>query len=496
MGLIFTRERIAGSPHMKEIWTYITRRWNDECGYRRILVMAFPLILSTSAWAIQHFVDRMFLTWHSPEAIAASMPAGMLSFTIMSLFIGTANYVTTFVAQYHGAGRDDRIGPSVWQGIYVALIAGVVHLLFIPAAAPFFQWVGHGETIQEMETIYFQILCLGALPQVASGAFSGFFAGRGKTSPVMWVNIAAMAVNLILDYALIFGHFGFPALGVKGAAIATALAPCASCAIFLILLAPPRYEKKYRTLSGWRLDIPLFARIMRYGLPNGMGFLIEMIGFTAFILLVGRLGTIELAATNVAFNINNLAFLPMIGFGTTISILVGQSLGRDRVDLATRSVYSGAHLTFFYMISIAAAYAFIPGLFLWPFAAQADATAFAPIREMSVVLLKFVAAYCFFDTMNIIFSAGIKGAGDTRFAMYLGISYSIFGLAIPTYIILGPLGMGIYAAWTVITLNICLLGLIFFARFLGGKWKEMRVIEATHPTIHYPAPGKQDRGTL
>ena len=474
---------------MMKLLVIIRNRWSIECGYRRVLFLAFPLILSTSAWAVQHFVDRMFLTWHSPEAIAASMPAGMLSFTIMSLFIGTASYVTTFVAQYHGAGQDERIGPSLWQGLYVALIAGLVHLLFIPAAAPFFTWIGHGPKIQEMETIYFQILALGAFPQVASAAFSGFFAGRGRTRPVMWINIAATAVNLVLDYALIFGHFGFPALGIKGAAIATVLAASTSFIIFLVLLARPHNERTYRTLSGWRFDPSLFGRIMRYGLPNGVGFFIDMIGFTAFVLLVGRLGTVELAATNVAFNINNLAFLPMMGFGTAISVLVGQNLGKDRPDLAVRSVYSGAHLTFLYMITIAAAYALIPDLFLWPFAAQADTAAFTPIREMAVVMLKFVAAYCLFDTLNIIFSAGIKGAGDTRFAMYLGIFYSIFGLAIPTYLVLGPLGMGIYAAWTVVTVDVSLLGLVFLARFQGGKWKNMRVIDVTHPVLTGPTPG-------
>src|SRR5271169_2838719 len=110
----------------------LTHRWNAEGGYRQILVIASPLILSTGSWSLQHFVDRMFLAWYSPESLAASTPAGILNYTVMSLFIGTAGYVSTFVAQYHGAGRPERIGPSVWQGIYISAIGAIAMALLIP----------------------------------------------------------------------------------------------------------------------------------------------------------------------------------------------------------------------------------------------------------------------------------------------------------------------------------------------------------------------------
>ena len=92
---------------------------------------------------MQHFVDRMFLTWYSPETIAAAMPAGMLNFTIISIFMGTAGYVSTFVAQYYGAGRYHRIGPALWQGIYISLIGYVLLLLAAPLVAGIFPWAGH-----------------------------------------------------------------------------------------------------------------------------------------------------------------------------------------------------------------------------------------------------------------------------------------------------------------------------------------------------------------
>lgn len=463
---------------LEKIVRYFVKRWSSEGGYRQVLSIAVPLILSTGAWSIQHFVDRMFLTWYSPESIAAAMPAAMLNFTIMSLFLGTAGYASTFTAQYYGSGQHSKIGPLLWQGVYIALIGGIVHLVLIPLAGPIFRSVGHDPLVQQYEIIYFQVLCLGATPAIASSALSGFFSGRGKSWPIMWINILATIVNIILDYLLIFGKFGFPEMGIKGAAIATVISTCFSFSILLFLISRPIHEQRYRTLKGWVFDRSLFSRLMYFGFPSGVQFFLSMVGFTAFVLLIGRLGVVQLVATNIAFNINTLAFMPMMGFGIAISVLVGQYLGKNRPDLAERSVYSSFHLTFFYMASMATAYLLIPSIFVEPFASQADPVSFIPIREIAITLLRFVAVYSLFDTLNVVFAAAIKGAGDTRFVMFvIAITSSIF-LVVPTYIALVLFRAGIYAGWTIASIYVSMLGFIFLFRFLRGKWKSMRVIES------------------
>jgi len=460
-----------------KVHQHIIRRWNRPGGYREVLTLAVPLILSTGAWSVQHFVDRMFLTWYSPETIAAAMPAGILNFTVMSLFIGTASYVGTFVAQYYGSKQMDRIGPALWQGVYIAFIAGIVHLLMIPLAEDIFRIIGHETIVQQSEVIYFQMLCLGAMPLVASSAFSGFFTGRGKTWPVMWINVLATVINLTLDYLLIFGRGGFPELGIKGAGIATSISACFSCLFYVLLILRPTYNRRYNTIRGWRLDSDLFTRLMKFGLPSGIQFFLDILGFTLFILLIGRLGTINLAASNIAFNINTLAFMPMIGIGIAISIMVGQYLGKQQPELAETSTYAGFQLTTVYMGTIALLYALVPDIFLAPFAAQADPESFETIRRIAVVLLRFVAIYSLFDTMNIIFASAIKGAGDTRFVMYMITLVSAIVLVIPSYIALAIFDMGLYACWSFATVYIIVLGVIFLIRFRGGKWKSMLVIE-------------------
>jgi len=451
-------------------------RWGRESGYRDVLALAIPLILSRGAMSIQHFVDRVFLTWHSPEAVAAAFAGGMLSFLVLTLFIATAGYTSTFVAQYHGAGREDRVGPAVWQGMYVAVVGGAVHLLLIVPAGSVFRLIGHAGLV-EHETAYFRILCLGAGPAIGSAAMSGFFSGRGRPWPTVVVTGLQTSLNMILDYGLIFGKWGLPALGAEGAAVATVISACFSCVLYAGLIMRRRYDSVYRTWRGRMLDVTLFARLLRFGLPYGVQFCLDVGGFVVFALLVGRLGTTSLAATTITFNINSLNFLPMVGFGVAVSVLVGRHLGENRPDLAARSVYSALHLTVLYTAALGALFVVVPGVFLKLFGARADPESFAALRQTVIVLLRFVAAYCVFDGVCIVMASALRGAGDTRFVMVLAIVVSALVLVLPNIIALGVLNASVYVAWTFVAAYIITLSFGLVARFLGGKWRSMRVIE-------------------
>ena len=199
-------------------------RWTADGGYRPLLAVAVPLIISNGAFSVQQFIDRMFLAWFSPEAMAAATPSGILNFTIMSLFINTVSYASTFVAQYHGAGRIERIGPVIRQTVYLSLAGAVIMAAVAPLATPIFRLAGHGPAIAPLEIRYFQILCLGSVFPILTAGLSGFYAGQGRTWPVMWINLEVTGLNVILDYWLIFGGFGLPPMGIAGAAIATVAA--------------------------------------------------------------------------------------------------------------------------------------------------------------------------------------------------------------------------------------------------------------------------------
>jgi MATE family multidrug resistance protein len=455
--------------------------WSRPAGYRAVLHLAVPLVLSTSSWSIQHFVDRMFLCWYSPKAMAAALPSGFLAFTLTSFFMGTASYANTFVAQYHGAGQPRRLGPAIWQAVYFSIAAGMLLPVFYPFARTIFRLVGHEPVVQELESRYFRIMMLGAGFSIYTSAVSSLFTGLGRNWPVMWVNAGVTAVNIVLDYAMIFGHWGFPEWGIDGAAWATIIANAAGATAFSILAFSRRNERQYATRSGRRFDRELFGRLMRFGAPSGVEFMLDISAFTFFLFIVGRIGTVELAASNLALQINSLAFLPMMGFGIATTTLVGQWLGSDKPRLAARAAWSAFGMTFAYMATVAALYVIAPSWFIGPFAAKSDAAEFGVVRPMATAILRFVAVYCLFDTMNVIFASALKGAGDTRFVMYCSVGLAWTVMVIPTWIVSKRAGGGIYSAWVFLSAYVILLGFAFLFRFLRGKWRTMRVIET--PTV-------------
>ena len=213
----------------------LRHRWRGPGGCGQVLRVAFPLIVSMGAHTVQMFVDRIFLTWHNVDEMTAAMPAGITSFAITALVMGTVGYVSTFVAQYTGADRPQRVGPAVWQAIFCAIFGGVVLLARIPAAPYIFDWFGHDQAVRTHEIIYFQLLSVNTVPMLICVAISGFFTGRGKTWIVMFVNIAAVVVNIVLDWCWIFGRAGFPEWGIAGAAWATIVATCFGAVIYILL---------------------------------------------------------------------------------------------------------------------------------------------------------------------------------------------------------------------------------------------------------------------
>jgi MATE family multidrug resistance protein len=440
------------------------------------LRLALPLVVSTASWTMMNFIDRMFLCWYSTEAMAATLPAGMLHFTILCFPLGVAAYVNTFVAQYQGANRPGRIGAAVWQGVWVGVIAIPVFLATIPFAPAIFRLAGHSPDVAGLEATYYQTVAFGAGGAVIAGALSSFFTGRGQTSVVMLVSCTTALVNVVLDYAWIFGRFGFPAMGIAGAGIATAVAEWCGAAIYWRLMERPAYREVYQLRAGRRFDRALFARLLRYGGPNGLQMLVEVSGFTLFLLLVGRLGSGAMAATTLAFNVNSVAFVPMLGMGVAVATIVGQQLGRNRPNMAARATWTALWMAMAYMGAFAVLYVAVPDVFLMGHAARVAPEQFVVLRDQTVVLLRFVAAYCLFDALNLTFVSAIKGAGDTRFVLLANL------ILTPTPVLAAWVGVaffgwGLIWCWIVLTGWVVALGLVFMTRFLQGRWRTMRVIE-------------------
>jgi multidrug resistance protein, MATE family len=455
------------------------QRWSQPKGYREVLAISLPLVASMGSITLMQFTDRIFLSNYSLEAIAAALPAGIASFTSIAFFMGVANYTNAFVAQYTGAGAYRRVGASLWQGIYFSFMAALFLASLYFLSEKLFDFIGHSPDIQTLEVKYFNILTLGGGLVVLGSAMACFYTGRGITRVVMLVHMAGALINIPLDYCLINGVGPFPEMGITGAAIATLIAYASVVAMLAVLIFSKGNRKRFATWQARAFDRDLFGRLMRYGLPSGFQFFLEIFGFTFFIQMLGRLGDLELAASNIVLSIESLSFLPMVGFHIGNATLVGQAVGRGCPEEGVYATTSALHITLAYMILVAGLFVLAPGPLLSLFrASHYSSEHYGEIMKLGVILLRFVAVFCFFDALNLIFSAAIKGAGDTRFIMWTIAVLSLGVMIVPVYIAVEVMGRGIYTAWTLATIYVCALGIAFMLRYRQGKWKKMRVIEA------------------
>jgi MATE family multidrug resistance protein len=446
-------------------------------GSRELLALALPLVVSQSFMTVQVFVDTILLAWHDQREMAASFPAVMWFWLPFGLLQVTAGYVSTFVAQYTGAGRPGRVGPAVWQGVHFAALGGLLFLLMVPAAPVLIAVGGHTKALQALELTYLRCLCFAALPMLVMAAVNGFFSGRGQTWTVLGIEAAGTAVNVVLALVLVFGRAGFPELGIAGAGLATVAGSWVSAVLALGLLLRPQYRAEYNTLGGWRPEPALFGRLMKYGGPAGAQVFLDVLVFHVFVQLVGRLGEAEAGATTLTVRLNMVAFLPMMGLAQAVSILVGQRLGADRPDLAERSAYTGLRWVFGYMCGVASAYLLIPSVLVGLFEGGRDPQRFAAVAAIVPRLLACAAVYSLADAVNVTFSFALRGAGDTRFVSLLTFALAWPIMVIPTFLVVQS-GASIHWAWAFATAYIVAMAACFSLRFRSGRWKVMRVIES------------------
>jgi len=452
---------------------------NKTRHYREVLRVCLPLVISLSATVIMEFTDRVFLANYSLDAISAALPAGITSYLPIAFFGGVGGYAGVFIAQYVGRGDEQKIGCVLWQGIYFTLASGLVlWLLGVFAAKPLFALAGHPEEVRRLEEIYFSVLCRGAILHVAMVTLATFFTGRGLTRPVMLITFLGVVINIPLDYALIFGRWGLPEMGIKGAAIATVIAWGINAACLAGFIFTKANNRRFGVFKNLRLDREIFLRLMRFGVPGSLQFTMDILAFTLFILLVGRIGLAELAATNIVMSINALAFMPSMGASQGVSVLVGQALGRGKPELASEYVADGCRLLLLYILLVDLIFVFAPDFVLSPFLAAGQAADMhQTVLLHSRQLLHIVAAYLFFDALYMVFSGALRGAGDTRFMMLAIAAVSPFCLVLPVYIGIEYLEIGVGTAWLWVLFFVTVLFTLSFLRFQHGAWKKMLVIE-------------------
>lgn len=458
---------------------------------RGLLGLALPLAAGMGVGFLLHFINRLMLGWYSPEALAASHPAGMVAWTFQGFFVVSAGFVGTFAAQHHGAGEDDEAGAMLWPALWLGLMATVVTVALIPARHLLTIPFGIKDPVVAAgmsELLGWYLAETG--PIVLMSALSGFIGGLGRTRLVFWLSAAACLVSIALNRWLIFGGFGVPALGISGAGLATLGTSLLFMTIWASLVLRGPVAARFGTWRQRHAERTRLLRFARFSLPRGATEILEMVAFLVFSAAITRLSTAELNASNIAFQIYLLVLVPFIGFGQGLAIAIGQCLGAGRADLAWRTSRVAIALVLPILALIAAAFALLPGqlMGIYSFAgpgadaatqARWDAVVTAGIPVMQVLALGIVG-----DGLHWVFRMTLVGAGDTRWPLVAMVSAAIVTLSIPVWLLLTLVSPSTLAAWhlTVLSASYAIfvvytwtISLVLFLRYRYGPWPRMSV---------------------
>ena len=447
-----------------------------------MLRIGTPLIISSGALTLMQFCDRLFLARHSAVSIQAALPAGVLSFTFIGILAAAAGYAGTIVAHHHGAGQREAGVRVTVQGLWRALASLPCLLLLAPLGMWALKVIGHSPEVMAEERIYFGWMMRGGFLFPLGAVIGGYFTGQGRMRLNTIANSVGALLNIVLDYIMIFGKFGFPAMGIEGGAIATVIsasvAPLVQLAYFL-------REPAVRALRGhglWRHDFGGMWRILRFGLPAGLQTMADVAAFAAFVMLTGRMDAISLATSNIALSINSLVLAPLWGIGGATAIMTGQHKGMRDAEGAARSGWAALEMSWMYIAAVI--FVFIAGsdyLFSLFYSDNASFT-MQELQGFGFQLMLAMAVGVLFDATTVVISGALRGAGDTRFVMIYTVVMS-WGLWIPGEALIFARGGNILHAWYWMALYFAILSIGFVIRWRGGRWRNIAVIETEAPSV-------------
>ena len=445
-----------------------------------MLFIAAPSVVQMVSYSAMQFVDTVMVTnWgDDPIYVSALGNGGMLAWIPISLVIGMAGVVSSFVSQNLGAGTP-RIGARyVWAQLWISLCAAVLLLGLVPLLPTIYAALGHTPELVALESRYAGIVIAGAIFPMAARTVAQYFFGMHKPIVPMVAALTGNAVNILANWVLIFGLLGFPELGLTGAAIATVLGGAVEFVVPMVIFLLPRWHDRFDTRTLWRPSFKPIKEILRVGTPAGLMFVNEMICFGYLLVgLAGRFGPDQQAAGWIALRYMSLSFMPTVGLSIAITAIVGRLIGMGRHDLAEKRAWLGMALGVGYMGTCAACFILfreqLMGLFVT--VDMAEESAAELIRVGSMILIA-AAVFQVFDAVAVTMTGALRGAGDTLVPSVLTIGLSwllIVGgghLAVAFVPQWGALGPWIFASAYIVVLGLCLL-----VRFKLGAWKRMKL---------------------
>jgi MATE family multidrug resistance protein len=347
--------------------------------------------------------------------------------------------------------------------------------LLLYHSQPLFALAGLSDGVCRFGYDYLLFRIIGLLPVFWYWTYNAFLEGLGNTRTPMVIALIANGINVVADYALIFGVGAIPAMGVRGAGLATALSNTFMVACFAVVIH--RRNGRYRLpLSIGRalpLDWRLLRQMLRLGIPMGVQFFMEVGAYLVFSVVVGWVGDTALAANQVALRVMSISFMVAFGIGVATTTLVGRHQGEAKSDLAMSVGRRSVTLMLAYSAVCGVLFVAVPRLIAGMFTTASE------VIDTTVTLLYVAAIFQIFDGVNMVGYGALRGAGDTRWPLWVVITvHWCLGIPLVYYLTIAA-GLGVIGTWIGMSLTMVVQAGFIFYRFESGRWKAMRLVETT-----------------
>jgi len=405
----------------------------------QIFQIALPIIGGMMSQNILNIVDAAMVGQLGSTQLAAVGLASFMNFVAAAIFMGMAAGVQAMVARRVGEGRIEIAANPLNGALITIFVAALpITLLLTWFSEPIMSFINDDKEVVKHGVAYLDARLLGIMAVGMNFSFRGYLSAIKMTHFYFKTLLIMHSLNILLNYLLIFGNWGFPELGTQGAGLGTTLSMFGGTLLYFFLTV--RYTSQY----GFGLHLPhkeTLIQVIRISLPSSAQQLFFALGFTVLFWIVGQIGTAELAAANVLTTLTLVAILPSIGFGMSSATLVGQALGRKDVDDAYQWAWDTSKIAVLGISLISIPMFFIPELLLSIFLHEPEVIALAKVP------LQLVGIAIIIDAVNLVLMSSLQGAGATKATMVVGIvcQWLIF---LPLAWIIGPyMGMGLTALW-------------------------------------------------
>ncbi len=427
---------------------------------KETIKLALPVSIGQLGHILLGVVDSFMVGKLGAEPLAAVSLANGIFFLILVLGIGMSHAITVLVAIAKGENKNEYCGVVLRQSLIVNVVFSLLLTIMVLGASELLDLLNQEPKVVELTKSYLRILSFSILPFMVFQTYRQFVEGLSDTKPPMYVALVANILNFIMNWVLIFGNLGFPALGLDGAGYATLFTRIfMAIAMMLIVIKSLRYKEFETSLNFKSLDFGIMKKIVNIGFPSGIMYAFEVGAFAFATIIIGWLGAISLAAHQIAINLASISYMVVLGISSAATVRVGNALGRKDILNVKKAGYSAILLSMIFMFSMGIIFIvfnnYLPTLYISNIL----------VINVASTLLIIAALFQLSDGIQAVGIGILKGLTDVKLPMLITLIAYWF-IALPSgYYLAFILDLGIIGIWLGLLIGLTSAAGLFVFRF-------------------------------